>query len=150
MRNVLLFATTGTFAALGALHLYWAGGGRFGAGAAVPQVGGAAAFAPSAAGTVAVAIALFAAALVVALAGGALRLPVPSWIGTLGATILAAILAARAVGDFRLVGFFKRAGEGRFAELDTFVYSPLCLALASSILVILATAGGAPAGEIST
>ncbi len=76
-----------------------------------------------------------------ALAGGAWRLPIPGWIVTASASLLATILALRAVGDFGFVGFFKTRGDGRFAELDTWVYSPLCLALAISILVILATKG---------
>lgn len=36
----------------------------------------------------------------------------------------------RSIGDFRYVGFFKRARGSRFAELDTRFYSPLCLPLA--------------------
>lgn len=142
MHMFLVLATTFIFIALGVLHLFWAAGGRTGGEAAMPQVDGAAAFNPSRAATIFVALALLAAAAVVAVAGGVLRLPVPGWISTLPAAVLAAILLARAIGDFRLVGFFKSRGEGRFARLDTFVYSPLCLALAISIAVILLTRQG--------
>jgi hypothetical protein len=137
MRSLMVLATTSVFLGLGMLHLYWASGGRAGSGAAVPRVDGSAAFSPTPAATVIVALALFAAAGVVALAGGAIRLPLPRWMMTGAASVLAAILALRAVGDFRLVGFFKTRGEGRFAELDTFVYSPLCLALAGAIAFII-------------
>ena len=139
MGSFLVLATTLIFIGLGGLHLFWANGGRAGSGAAVPQIDGSAAFTPSAGATVAVALALFAAAAVVATAGGTLRLPLPGWMSTIAASALAAILAARAVGDFRLVGFFKSRGEGRFADLDTFVYSPLCLALAGAIIFIILT-----------
>jgi hypothetical protein len=45
----------------------------------------------------------------------------------LGAVALA--LFARAVGDFRLVGFFKRVKGSVFARMDSRVYSPLCVLL---------------------
>jgi hypothetical protein len=43
---------------------------------------------------------------------------------------LALVLLLRAVGDFRLVGFFKRIRGSRFARLDTALYSPFCVLLA--------------------
>ena len=46
------------------------------------------------------------------------------------------ILLPRAVGEFRLVGFFKRVRGSGCARLDTFVYSPLCLALAVGIFAV--------------
>ena len=45
-------------------------------------------------------------------------------------------LRARAIGEFRYVGFFKRVVGSRFATLDTFVYSPLCLALAIGVALV--------------
>jgi hypothetical protein len=45
-------------------------------------------------------------------------------------------LLARAVGDFRYVGFFKRVRDSRFATLDTRVYSPLCFVLAAGVAFI--------------
>jgi hypothetical protein len=100
-------------AALGALalmHVYWASGGRFGRAAAVPEVDGQRAFVPSTGGTLTVAAALFFAAAVVAI--------------------------ARAVGDFRLVGFFKRVRGTNFARLDTAVFAPLCLLLGIAVLYV--------------
>jgi len=43
---------------------------------------------------------------------------------------------ARGVGDFRLVGLSKRVRGTRFARYDSFVYTPLCLALAAGIVVV--------------
>jgi hypothetical protein len=43
------------------------------------------------------------------------------------ATVFAAFL--RSVGDFRLVGFFKRVRGTRFARYDSLLFSPLSLAL---------------------
>ena len=56
-------------------------------------------------------------------------------------SLLAFVFAARAIGDFGLVGFFKTRGDGAFARLDTWVYSPLCLILAAAIGTIVATRG---------
>jgi hypothetical protein len=47
-----------------------------------------------------------------------------------GAWLIAAVFALRAIGDFRYVGFFKRIRDSRFARLDTLAYSPLCACLA--------------------
>lgn len=141
MRTALTLSTVGVLAMIGLLHAYWACGGRLSIGAAVPQVGGIAAFRPSAAATWAVAIALFLAALVVAAAGGLIKVPGPAWTYVGAAIMLALIFAARAIGDFGLVGFFKTRGDGAFARLDTWVYSPLCLILAAAIGTIVATRG---------
>jgi hypothetical protein len=45
-------------------------------------------------------------------------------------------LLARAIGDFKYLGLFKRVRGSRFATLDTFVYSPLCLLLAAGIATL--------------
>lgn len=141
MRSALTLSTVVILAAIGLLHAYWACGGRLSIGAAVPQVGGVAAFRPSAAATFAVAIALFLAAAIVAAAGGLIEVPGPVWIHVGAAIVLALLFAARAIGDFGLVGFFKTRGDGAFARLDTWIYSPLCLILAAAIGIVVATRG---------
>lgn len=50
--------------------------------------------------------------------------------------VLALGLAARAIGEFRHVGFFKRVRGTRFARLDTIFCSPLCLALAVGVALV--------------
>lgn len=139
MRDALVFSTCTILVLLGLLHLFWAAGGKLGASAAVPSVNGIAAFKPSRAATIAVAAALFSAALVVAVAGDVIVVAAPRALTTALALVLATTFAARAVGDFRLVGFFKTRGDGSFAQLDSLIYSPLCLALAASVLWIVWT-----------
>jgi lipopolysaccharide/colanic/teichoic acid biosynthesis glycosyltransferase len=51
-------------------------------------------------------------------------------------------LIARAVGEFKYVGFFKRVRDSKFATLDTFVYSPLCLLLAAGVALVAVRKGG--------
>ena len=139
MRTGLVWAVVAVFALLAALHIYWALGGVIGSKVAVPEIGKAPAFSPSSKVTIAVAVALLAAAATVAAAGGKFATALPSWMSMTAAVVLATILLARAVGDFRLVGFFKTSREGRFAELDTMFYSPLCVALGLAIITIVVT-----------
>lgn len=47
----------------------------------------------------------------------------------------AIIFIARAIGNFRYVGFSKTFKEGQFAQLDTYVYSPLCVLVALSAII---------------
>jgi hypothetical protein len=137
MRNALVFSTCTILVLLGLLHLFWAAGGKLGGAAAVPSVNGVATLKPSRAATIAVTAALFAAAVVVAMAGDVFAVTAPRVLTTALALVLATIFAARAVGDFHLVGFFKTRGDGSFAQLDSLIYSPLCLALAASIFWIV-------------
>ena len=123
---MLATATAAVFAVLALLHFYWALGGASGNNAAIPEVDGVPAFKPSKAATAAVGLVLLATATIV-------LLQVEVLIG-----IAAAVLLLRAIGDFRLVGFFKRVRGSRFARLDTQLYSPLCLALGAALAVLAA------------
>jgi hypothetical protein len=129
------------FGVLSIIHVYWALGGRGGKLAAVPEVGGRPAFMPTTRATFFVAIALALFALLVAATARLIATPVPAaWLSGLS-YILALALLARAVGDFRLVGFLKRVRGTRFARLDTLVYSPLCLILGLGVAVVAYTHG---------
>lgn len=130
----------GVFAALAGLHLYWAAGGRWGADVTVPEVEGRALFTPSPAATVAVAVALVMAMIVVLGRIGALDGLAPEWTFHWGTWAIALVFSLRAIGEFRLVGFFKRIRDTRFAHWDTFVYSPLCLAIAAMMAFVGGTA----------
>ena len=136
MTRLVALLTTAILSALGLVHIYWALGGRSGSGAAVPELSGRPAFRPSRPGTLAVAIALFAAALLIATAGRLLVDPLTPPTVRLLTFCLGAVFLARAIGDFRLVGFFKRVQGSRFARLDTLVYAPLCLILGIAALFV--------------
>lgn len=118
------------FLCLSLLHFYWLLGGRVGLHAAIPEIDGKPAFQPSATATLVVAIGLALCALLIAATAGVLTLPLPHSVLAWLTRALAFVLLLRAIGDFRLVGFFKRIRSSRFARLDTAVYSPLCLVLA--------------------
>ncbi|NOK62421.1 MAG: DUF3995 domain-containing protein [Chloroflexi bacterium AL-W] len=117
---------------LSGLHVFWAFGGRWGISAAIPTVepGDQRLFTPSPLATLAVAMALLVASLLVLLRADILSIMLPSWIPRLGVWSLAMVFALRAIGDFRYVGFFKRVRQTTFARMDTQFYSPLCVLLA--------------------
>lgn len=116
--------------ALATLHAYWALGGRGASSAAIPERSGAQLFRPGRIATWAVAAALACAAVVLLGRMGRWSLPFGMLPFKAGCWTLAAVFGARAVGDFRYVGFFKRERSSRFARYDSRFYSPLCLALA--------------------
>jgi Protein of unknown function (DUF3995) len=129
--SVLLAITLGSLAAL---HVYWALGGQFGKGVVIPERAGALLFKPSPAATLLVAAALVAAATCALAQGGAVTAP-----GTgsqAGCCVLAALFAARAVGEGRYVGFLKRVRNTAFARSDSWLYSPLCVLLATGFLAL--------------
>ena len=124
------------FFLLGLWHFYMAFAPSSGKAGAVPTVEGKPLFVPSTGATVAVGVVLLLFAGLVAATSGIVSLGLPrpllSWL-SYG---LALGLLARALGEFKYVGFFKRIRGSRFARLDTYVYSPACLLLSIGVLVV--------------
>lgn len=141
-----------TYLLLAVVHVYWALGGRLAKDAAVPRVprkvaasdiappamasAMVPAFTPSRTGTLLVAVGLAAVALMVGARAGLATAPSAGPILQWAIGLVALAMLARAVGDFRLVGFFKRITGSSFAWLDTRVYSPLCLALSAGLAYV--------------
>jgi hypothetical protein len=136
MPRIVGWIAVGSLLAIGGLHVYWAAGGTWGATAAVPAREGKPLFRPGRAATVLVAILLFLGAALLAARLGVFGRPKPGWLLGAGAWTLAGVFLARAIGDFRWVGFFKRHTGTRFAALDSAFYSPLCLAIAAGCAVV--------------
>lgn len=135
MNKILGLLLVLVFASISLLHLYWAAGGSFGKAVAIPSVGGTRSFNPSPLATVLVAIAFLVAILVIIGQLGLLGDAIPRWIfrwATLGISL---IFLLRAIGEFKLVGFFKRASDTPFAYWDTWLFSPLCLLIAVTAFV---------------
>ena len=123
---MLAITTAAVFVFLAGMHFYWAAGGGSGKNAAIPEVDGVPTFKPLKRGTAAVGVVLLGTAAIVLLDVKLLLA---------GAAV---VLILRAVGDFRLVGFFKRVRGSKFARMDTLLYSPLCLALGAALAVLAA------------
>lgn len=139
--RIAAFAVAAGLAAIAALHVFWGVRGRLERSAAIPEVDGQPVFVPTRLACFAVAALLAAAAWVLLVGSGYLPdLGVP-WLGTVGPVAVGLVLLARAVGDFKYVGFFKTVRASRFAVLDTWFYSPLCALLALGALWSVAGRG---------
>jgi hypothetical protein len=120
------------FLFLSGLHFYWGLGGRKGLAASVPRkANGAKRINPSAFDCFIVAILLLGAELFVLARSGMLAVKWPGWLPHLGSWILIFLFTARAIGEFRYIGFFKKVKSSVFARLDTKYYSPLCVLIAA-------------------
>lgn len=128
------------FVLLAGLHFYWAARRGAALEGFVPTVDGTPLITPGRLASLAVGVALLAAAGVVSCRAGLWCALLPPWAARWGIWVIAALFAARAVGDLRYVGFFKRVRDSRFARRDTWIFSPLCAAIAA----LAALVGSAP------
>jgi hypothetical protein len=135
--DVLGIAAAVIFAAISALHVYWAFGGVGVGGAVIPTVDGKPTLTPSTTATLVVAFLLALSAFILV---GGVRGWSPTWCFRLGAAGIGAVLLARAIGDGRQVGFFKRVRDTPFARNDTRFFSPLCLGLSVASALVAITA----------
>ncbi|WP_425250890.1 DUF3995 domain-containing protein [Geothrix mesophila] len=121
---------------LAGLHIYWAAGGSWGKRNAVPETNGKPAFIPSRLSTIAVALALAIAAGVAILRGYFLLSSFPGSPAHWASIAIGLVFLLRAIGEFRLIGFFKRDRATSFARWDTWLFSPLCLLIALAFFFI--------------
>ena len=133
MRTPLAFFLVLCFLSLSAFHVYWALGGLYGKPATFARADGKHVFAPSALATLLVGIGLAGCAALSAATAGLIPSPLSGHAHGSLSFALAAALMLRAIGDFKLVGFFKPAADDSFARLDKLVYSPICFALAVAV-----------------
>jgi len=117
------------FCLLSLLHIGWAVGFRAGTWQVLPERDGAPLFQPGPLSTLAVAALLFVAALLVTQRAGLGRELLPAALVEPGCWTVSVALVARAIGEFRYVGFFKRVRQTAFARMDTRLYSPLAFLL---------------------
>lgn len=129
----------GIFCALGGIHLYWLAGGSWGTTAVIPEHKGKPLFRPTHLATGVVAGGLFCCALLMAALARIIPLPFQAPLSILG-YLCALVFLVRAIGDFRLIGFFKRVHNTRFARFDTCLYSPLCLGISIGVFWVVRSA----------
>ena len=141
MREMVAYGLAAIFTAIAALHFFWVLRGVGEGGIALPTLNsGRPVFMPSRPTTMAVVIALVAAAIVVL--GRAELLPensIPDGLFIVGAWGLGIVFAARAIGEFRYVGLFKTQRSTGFARADTRYFTPLCIAIAAGVFYLAAS-----------
>jgi len=137
METTLTAINTVIFLSLSAIHFYWLAGGGSGLDVTIPSDSkGRKLFQPGKGATLIVALGL--------LLFGLCNLAFAGWIGAgmdfgytrYGLLLIAIIFLMRAIGDFRYIGLAKRHKQSSFAKWDTKLYTPLCLALTASHLLL--------------
>lgn len=125
------------FFAISVFHFYWAFGGKWGFENSLPQKeNGERVMNPKVFECILVAIIFIAFGLILLIKGRLISLGLPVWLNQYGLYFLAFIFIARAIGEFRYVGFFKKIKKTSFGILDTKVYSPLCLIIGILLIVL--------------
>ena len=135
LRNLALLLAL-IFVVLGLLHFYWAAGGSFGGGAAIPSLKGEKIFTPSAFASILVGLLLLLGTYAFVGRIGHLTFGFPTWLFRLSTAMVSLLFLLRAIGEFRYVGFFKSIRDSEFAAWDTYLFSPLCLLIAVSAFLI--------------
>ena len=136
MKTVLALLVSLAFVALALWHFVMALSPTGGMSGAMPSASGKPLFVPSAKATLAVGLVLLVFAFLVAATAGLVEVGLPAQVLSWSSYALALGLLARAVGEFKYVGFFKKVRGSRFARLDTLLYSPLCLLLAVGVALV--------------
>lgn len=138
MTHLAAWSLTAILATLSGLHVYWALGGKAGLEGTLPRAEGSeeALFRPGPIATLIVAGILAFGVAVTLWRAGIVEPPAPAWIPRTGVWFMAVAFALRAIGDFKYVGFFKKASESTFARRDSRIYSPLCVVIAALAVMV--------------
>jgi hypothetical protein len=122
---------------LGMIHFNWVIGGKFGFEESLPtKENGERVLNPKRIDSAIVGIGLTAFGIFYMLKSGLIEYNLPEWIMKYGSWIIPTIFLLRAIGEFKYVGFFKSVKETDFGKLDTKLFSPLCLVIAISGIII--------------
>ncbi|WP_289042311.1 DUF3995 domain-containing protein [uncultured Zobellia sp.] len=117
------------FVVLGGFHFYWLFGGLWGLEKAIPTKDGLSSLAIPKIATFFVAVVLVSFGLLYLIKSGFLTIDGPNWIINYGYWFVPSIFILRAIGDFKYVGLFKKIKHTTFANADSKVFIPLCLAI---------------------
>lgn len=141
--QVLVFLNALIFIVLSCLHIYWVLGGTWAIEYTVPDSWQTGYFKEEnkmkvSIATFIVATGLFLFSVITASNAINLNFLVSQKVTALLTQCIGAIFLIRAIGDFNIVGLFKKHSESKFAQKDSQLYVPLCIYLGvSSILITL-------------
>jgi hypothetical protein len=129
------------FLFLSAIHFYWGFGGKWGKNAAIPtSAENTEVISPGLLITFIVAFGLLVVGAFILLKAKFLNVSIPSFLDKSGLWIIAILFIARAIGEFKYLGFFKKIRSTKFGQNDTKYFSPLCMVIAV-LAIILALKG---------
>lgn len=137
MTNFIACALCLIFLFLAVLHFYWFFGGKWLIDASFPEIKNTRKpKVPGLVPTLIVAIVLTCIGLFYLIKVDLIKVNLPIGISNYGLWVIAILFILRAIGEFHYVGFFKKYKESKFAEYDTKYYSPLCLCIGLSTLMV--------------
>lgn len=138
MKDRLSFLLTAIFLVISALHFYWLFGGQWGFHHAIPtDINGNKVLNPSTIDTLVVGLGLLFFALFYFSQTMYSFLKLPRWIVLILGWFIPIIFLIRSVGDFQYIGFFKAVTATDFGRMDTILYTPLCLVIGVSGLLVI-------------
>lgn len=127
-----------TLLVLSSIHFNWALGNEWGLNNALPtDSNGYAVLQPTVIDTLIVAFGLLFFALFYFSQNRYSFIKPPRWINLILGWFIPTIFLIRSIGDFNYVGFFKRVKTTDFAQMDSMLYSPLCLIIFILALIVI-------------
>ncbi len=137
MITILSLILSGIYTVLAFIHFAWALGGKWGFDFAVPtNENGEKMFNPQKKDCIVVGLGLSIFALFYLIKSNITFFEIPYWIFEIGGWIIPSVFIIRAIGDFKYIGFFKKTRSTNFGHLDTRFFSPLCLLIGLSGMII--------------
>lgn len=128
--GLLLFTLSG-------LHFYWAFGGSWGFDEALPtDEQGKRVLNPGKLDSTVVGLALLVFAIYYAIIALSIPAILPDRVVQYGGWVISLLFLLRAVGDFKYIGFFKKVRSTDFAKKDSYYFSPLCLVIGVTGIVL--------------
>jgi hypothetical protein len=122
---------------LSCLHFYWAFGGKKGKENAIPvNINNEKIMNPTIISTLFVGIILLLFGLMNIIKTKIIDVALPEIIENYCLWVIAILFLLRAIGEFKYIGFFKKIKNTKFSIMDTKVYSPLCLFIGISEVLI--------------
>ncbi|MFA9457559.1 DUF3995 domain-containing protein [Halalkalibacter sp. AB-rgal2] len=135
--SFLVYSSVAALTFISFIHFYWLFGGRRGLTAVLPEKKeGGALFTPRLIETFIVAFGLLLVGFMLLVQFGAIPFLQPNILSKVFCIIFTFVFFLRAIGDFKYLGFTKKMNDSVFAKYDTRYYSPLCLYLAITLLLV--------------
>lgn len=130
IKDLIALAMAVIFFTIALAHFYWAFFAKIISPKVIPHIDGKPAFIPSKAITVFVGIVFIILTAFVTIMSLRWQSSLLNPFYQIAGSLLTLIFLLRAIGDFKLVGFFKKIKNSEFAFFDTRYWSPLCAILA--------------------
>ncbi len=137
MIYILIIIEITIFVVLSGIHWNWVFGGNWAYDNAIPTyVNGKKLFSPKKIESTFVALGLLLFATYYFLISNFISINFPNWISIYVGWIISIIFIIRSVGEFKYLGFFKKIKTTNFGNLDSKLFSPLCLTIGLIGIVI--------------